>query len=134
MVLTFSSHQFVDRIKSRIKQTTIRDDESNRWVPGRKIHFWKGNPRNTKSNPYTFGTGVCTSTERVVIDFDKETIYLPNKLKVISDFQELDEFAKTEGFDNWDYLKFWFYERGYLGTINKKLIHFIYHAPQPTNP
>lgn len=56
MLLTFSKIQFIDRIISGQKVHTIRDDKFNRWKVGNKIHFWFGNPRNTrgKIKPFQF--------------------------------------------------------------------------------
>jgi len=59
MLLTFSRTTFRDRIRSGIKVHTIRDDKTNRWKVGNKIHFWLGNPRNTrgKTNPINLESG-----------------------------------------------------------------------------
>jgi len=69
MILSFSKDRFVDMINSGHKIHTIREDKSNRWKPGMKIHFWRGNPRNTgaKVKPYEFKKGLCTSVQNIKI-------------------------------------------------------------------
>ena len=68
MILTFSSPDFVEAITAGTKIHTIRLDKTLRWKAGNKIQFWKGNPRNVKSNPYQFGTGICTKVRIIQLD------------------------------------------------------------------
>ena len=69
MLLTFKKHfpflsesgdkietGFVDKIIWGPKAHTFR--VGNRWKHGDKIHFWSGNPRNVKQNPYAFNPAV----------------------------------------------------------------------------
>lgn len=80
MLLTFKKHfpflsedggkietGFVDKIMWGPKAHTFRI--GNRWKPGDKIHFWSGNPRNVKQNPYAFNPSV----DRVDWWLDSET-------------------------------------------------------------
>lgn len=67
MLLTFSKDRFVDDIKAGRKIHTIREDKPKRWREGMKIHFWRGSPRNVKSNPYPFGEDTCKSVQDVKI-------------------------------------------------------------------
>ena len=124
MILTFSNPQFVTRILEGAKIHTIREDKTNRWKVGRKIQFWSGNPRNVKNKPYQFTTGICTKVENVTLNFWIESVFIDDA-ELIFHFDELDEFAKRDGFDNWDHMKDWFYQKYNFGiAFNMKLIHF----------
>jgi hypothetical protein len=72
MILPFSKQRFVDAILHGSKIHTIRRDAGSRWQPGRKIHFWFGNPRNVSKNPYCFAEGICSKTEPVRIVNDPQ--------------------------------------------------------------
>lgn len=136
MILSFKE-QFVDKIKQGQKVTTIR--KSGRWKEDMKIHFWKGSPRNPKSNPYHFGMGKVESIESIYmrlnvnklddeIDIDGLIYYT----KSVNYSKGIDEFAQEEGFDNFQELKNWFlttYKKqisgeGNLYLMNMDLIHF----------
>ena len=83
MILTFSKKQFVERILTGVKVHTIREDKHNRWQPGRKIHFWYGNPRNThaKEKPYHFATGECYMVDRISINSERDIFITNTNLK-----------------------------------------------------
>jgi len=70
MLLTFSKDRFMFSIKAGRKIHTIREDNGNRWKEGMKIHLWRGNPRNVRQNPYSFGEKVCTSVQKIAIHAD----------------------------------------------------------------
>lgn len=124
MILTFSNPQFVTRILEGAKIHTIRDDKTNRWKVGRKIQFWSGNPRNVKNKPYQFATGICTEVENITLDFEFESVLIRD-IEFIWDFDELDEFAKRDGFNNWDFMVDWFHEKYPENSVfEMKLIHF----------
>jgi hypothetical protein len=120
MILTFSRSHFFNEINKGTKIHTIRLDKTNRWKAGNKIHFWYGNPRNVKSNPYQFAFGKCTKVETIIIDFQIEIVAYGNTK--IYRFDELDVFAQNDGFENWDCLKDWFYEK------NQRLDHGIFEG------
>lgn len=108
MLLTFSKPKFESLIKDEVKIHTIRADKSNRWKVGTKIHFWLGNPRNTrgKNKPYQFGLGEVSRIESIIINTHTDTIYIGEakfKSKV-----ELDAIAKNDGFDSWQEMKCFF--------------------------
>jgi hypothetical protein len=129
MILTFSNPQFVTRILEGTKIHTIREDKTNRWKVGRKIQFWSGNPRNVKNKPYQFATGICTEIKEIKIDFCNEDVLIIgnkfNDIELFCSFRKLDDFAKKDGFDNWDNMKDWFYQKYPEGTVfEMKLIHF----------
>ena len=127
MILTFSKTEFVEAITAGTKIHTIREDKTERWKKGRTIQFWKGNPRNVKSKPYQFGTGICTKTASIEIDFwiEQISIYSIDFEKIIN-FENLDQFAKNDGFDNWDFMKEWFQDKGHYSLFKGKIIYFDY--------
>lgn len=107
MILTFKK-QFVDKILEGSKIHTIRADNHNRWQVGNKIHFWCGNPRNTKSNPYQFAEGVCSSVDYIEIYPNINKIILNQE--PIHSISFLNRMASYDGFDNWEDMKQWFKE------------------------
>jgi hypothetical protein len=68
VILTFSRDSFKDAILAGRKKTTIRKDPFNRWHKGVFIHFWRGNPRNVKANPYEFARGHVVEISSINID------------------------------------------------------------------
>lgn len=121
MILTFSKEQFVLRIPDLIKKTTIREDKLKRWKVGMKIHFWKGNPRNTRSNPFQFGEGVVSKIDRVVID--KRS---PSPIRIYHDEgtratflcskSDILKFAISEGFNSANDM-FKFFDKKLVGRL-----------------
>lgn len=126
MLLTFSKPEFRDKIRKGIKIHTIRDDKHNRWKVGTKIHFWLGNPRNTKSKvkPYQFGVGEVSKVEIIRIDFDNpndwqiDTVYIGENI-VLETPEELNALAINDGFENWWQMRLWFENSDgqYVGKI-----------------
>ena len=108
MLLTFTKPKFEQLIKDCVKVHTIRADKGSRWQVGTKIHFWRGNPRNTrgKEKPYQFGTGEVSRIEEVKIN--------PHLNYVVIDGVEfcakgeLDAIAINDGFENWEEMKTFF--------------------------
>ena len=126
MILTFSRDSFVESIINGTKKHTIRDDKPNRWKVGRKIHFWLGNPRNTrrKTKPYQFGIGECSRVETIRMDFavpedwQNDIVYIGDDIILKSD-DELNALAENDGFDNWFQMKNWFdnEDKQYFGKL-----------------
>lgn len=114
MLLSFSSPPFIPRIEQNIKPHTVRDDKHNRWKPGMKIHFWFGNPRNTRAKvkPYHFGNGIVEKTNRIIIDTRMDSIYIYGEHFIFSlrSEHDLTQFAINDGFDNYEQFKLWFPE------------------------
>lgn len=115
MLLTFTKPQFKDLIKQGIKQHTIRADKHNRWKVGNKIHFWIGNPRNTrgKNKPYQFGEGICSRVETIKMTFSIPEDWQIDEVKIGEDIilktdDELNALAVNDGFENWSQMKLWF--------------------------
>jgi len=108
MILTFSKTEFRTLIKYGVKVHTIRDDKHNRWKSGTKIHFWLGNPRNTKGKikPYQFGLGEVSRVESIRMDFlipeewQSESVSIGENIRLETK-KELNAFAINEGFENW---------------------------------
>lgn len=131
MILSFIQDRFIDRIKEGIKFQSMREDRHNRWQPGRKIHFWRRNPRNVHLNPRQFGIGVCSEIKYVTVLKNYNLIIIGNgdiypHYTVISGIKELNDFAILDGFDNWDDFKR-FFPAIFIGKIiywNHKLCIF----------
>mgnify|MGYP001549084953 CR=1 FL=1 len=110
MLLTFKRESFVQEIIEGTKIHTLRPDPNDRWKPHMKIHFWKGNPRNVKQNPYFFGNGIVFETPRLHLYDDAiEFIHMPASIyKPELRGKELDRFARNDGFKDWKAMKLWF--------------------------
>ena len=115
MLLTFSKQEFPTLIKSGVKVHTIRNDKHNRWKVGMKIHFWHGNPRNTrgKVKPYQFAMGEVSRVENIIIDFaihedwQSDIVYIGADITLKAE-GELNALAVNDGFENWIEMKKWF--------------------------
>lgn len=126
MLLTFSKTEFEQLIKDCIKIHTIRADKGQRWKVGSKIHFWMGNPRNTKgkNKPYQFGIGEVSRVEKIEMyfaiheDWQTDKVYIGNN-PVLKTIDELNLLAKNDGFENWEQMKLWFDNpnKQYFGKI-----------------
>jgi hypothetical protein len=126
MLLTFSKPEFRTLIKKEVKVHTIRDDKHNRWKVGAKIHFWLGNPRNTrgKLKPYQFGLGEVSRVETIRMDFAIPEEWKPDVVFIGEDIRlktedELNALAINDGFENWSKMKQWFFnpDGQYFGKI-----------------
>jgi len=108
MILTFTNVIFEQLIKDCVKVHTIIADIGNRWQVGSKIHFWRGNPRNTKSynKSYQFGTGEVSRIEKVKIN--PHLNYIVIDCVEFRAKGELDAIAINEGFENWKEMKSFF--------------------------
>ena len=116
MILSFSKDAFVLGIKTGVKIHTIREDAGDRWKSGRKIHFWKGNPRNVTKNPYQFMEGECKSVQKIFIHYNERLVNIDGR---IISREEVDELAIADGFENTEEFFKWFGE-----DFNGKLIHW----------
>jgi hypothetical protein len=108
MLLTFSKTKFVQLIKDGTKVHTIRADKGNRWKVGSKIHFWSGNPRNTRAaeKPYPFGIGIVSRIDQIKIHPLRNYIIIGGIR--FSDPMELYEIAINDGFETWEEMKTFF--------------------------
>lgn len=128
MLLTFSKDRFVDDIRNGTKIHTIRTDKANRWKPGNKIHFWRGNPRNIKNNPYSFGDNTCKSVQEIVIHRvpDSMTEFEHGVMVLIGDRWlqdwEIQQLAKNDGLSPREF-RVWFVPLG-QEKFTGKIIHW----------
>ena len=77
------------------------------------IQFWRGNPRNVKSNPYQFGTGVVEKVLLIEIFPNKDMVRLSfdrNIFATITSAHKLNQLAVNDGFKDWEEMKEWFTE------------------------
>lgn len=132
MLLTFSSDDFVQKIKDRTKIHTIRADKHDRWKVGMQIHFWRGNPRNTKSHPYAFGEGVVEKIEYIQmkkhIDWFSIRIMNHKMEQIVFSEYTYDHsiLAKNDGFEEVSSFFGFFFPVGLKGDLiwEGKIIHW----------
>ena len=82
---------FEEKIKKGIKLHTIREDSTNRWKEGRKIHFSTGS-RTLHYN--CFKEGVCISVQEIHIK--NRTIGIDGRWL---DQSEIEYLSDNDGFD-----------------------------------
>jgi hypothetical protein len=105
MILAFKP-QFVEPILNGSKIHTIREDKSNRWVPGKQIHFATG----VRTKQYNqFGLSMCNGVQRVSMS---HIAYYG--ISILVDGKELDpiekfQFIEADGFRYWIDFFAWFY-------------------------
>ena len=128
MILSFSEDRFKERILGGVKIHTIRTDRTERWKKGQKIHFWRGNPRNTKATPkpHEFHTGNCSSVQKIEMKWGEDTVY---DLEVIVDNRQLtqvevEEIALADGFDDAQQMYEWFTDNVETNSFKGRLIHW----------
>lgn len=127
MILSFSEDKFKDRILSGIKIHTIRTDSKKRWRKGLTIHFWRGNPRNTKAStkPHQFNEDNCKCIQKIEMTFYPETteVNVDNR-KLSAD--EVHELAIADGFDSVSDMRKWFVSNlaPETDTFKGRLIHW----------
>lgn len=131
MILSFSKDKFKERILDGTKIHTIRTDKSERWKKGQKIHFWRGNPRNAKSEPkpHEFLESTCTSVQKIEFKWNvrfegtaRETrgvsVFIDGR-NVTHDDDVIDALVVNDGFDSRKEL-FEFFSDDFKG----KLVHW----------
>ncbi|MEO7176738.1 MAG: hypothetical protein ABIV51_12530 [Saprospiraceae bacterium] len=129
MIISFSREAFVQAIMVGTKIHTLREDKHDRWKPGNKIHYYKGNPRNKHTGPYTFGEGTCRGIQWVKLCningyllayFSDQN---PKETESWNQFPDLIQLAKNDGFANVNSLMKWFVPKS-LDFWTGKIIHF----------
>jgi hypothetical protein len=114
MILQFSEDKFKERILSGVKIHTIRTDRTERWKKSQIIHFWRGNPKDTKSEPkpHQFHECNCRSVQDIRINFELDTheinIQIDNRFILQ---EEILELAIADGFDSIEDMKDWFFKK-----------------------
>lgn len=128
MILSFSNDAFKERILSGIKIHTIRTDYTERWKKGQKIHFWRGNPRNTKSDPkpHQFHEMNCTRVQKIMINFQANNIMQIRIDNTTLTDAQVEELAIADGFDNSTDMYTWFIDKleDGISHFKGKLIHW----------
>lgn len=93
-----------NKVKINPKHHTIRRDELNRWIQGKKIHYYINNrtPQRFRFAPVL----KCISTQRIEITYDEEicereccepAVFIDGDS---IDFQTLEALAINDGFDS----------------------------------
>jgi len=128
MILSFSSDVFKERILNKTKIHTIRTDRSERWKRGQTIHFWRGNPRNTKSEtkPHQFFECSCSSVQdtSMELDYESDKLIIRVDNRTLAD-SEVEQLAFNDGFDNTKQMSDWFFpEPENENTFKGRLIHW----------
>ena len=104
---------FEQKIKDGRKIHTVRSDKKSRWSIGKKIHFATG----VRSGNYNcFMEGICKGVQSIRIVGRQvlvDGIRLP--------WEELEEFAKNDGFDNLEDFWLWF---DHYEPFDGKIIHW----------
>lgn len=119
MVLSFKE-QFKEPIIEGNKIHSIREDKTNRWKAGNKIHFATG--VRTK-NYNCFKEGVCIRTQKIEFSHKHRMPYVSIDNKILSSY-EAEDLAKKDGFDTLEDFFKWFGK-----DFKGKIIHwtgFIY--------
>lgn len=102
---------FVEKIKKGIKLHTIREDYTERWKQGNKIHFATG----VRTGLYNqFHSGTCTGIQS--IEIADRTVFISGKR-----IDDIEELAINDGFDSVD--DFWAWFDVYTPFIGK-IIHW----------
>lgn len=105
---------FVPKIKKGIKIHTIREDKSNRWRAGLKIHFATG----VRSKNYNcFKKGVVKSIQKIEIKWNETWfypfVYIDGRLLHL---MEIEKLAINDGFETIDDFCKWF-DKDFTGKI-----------------
>ena len=82
-----------------------------------KIHFWSGNPRNirSKKKPYCFGVGEVAKIREVTIH--PLFVTMTNPLNLLGSGLFLDDFARQDGFKNYEAMIIFFNRECFEGKI-----------------
>ena len=107
---------FVEKILSGKKITTIREDKHKRWKPGMAIHFATG--VRTK-NYECFLIGICQSVQEIEMNWTKGVSFTFVDGKRLNSFK-LQELFINDGFNDWKEVVEFFGYNDFKGRI----IHF----------
>jgi len=122
MIISFKQ-QFVPKILAGTKIHTLREDKTNRWQAGRKMHMYTG--RYTATDRQFIKEAECMSVQYISLYAGVELICTSNLIdgefildRTLSD-DEAIEFARNDGFDTLEDFWQWF-----TTTQTLKLIHW----------
>lgn len=118
MIISFKP-QFVPKILAGTKIHTLREDKTNRWQAGRKMHMYTG--RYTATDRQFIKAAECVSVQQVLLFPENRWIGVHNKAGVMQYLTkfEIEEFARNDGFDTLEAFWQWF-----TTTQTLKLIHW----------
>jgi hypothetical protein len=126
MLLTYSRDRFVTAIQAGTKIHTIRVDWPGRWRVGMKIHHWRGNPRNVRSNPYQFAVGECLGIQHIVIragcNLMKHRLTVTVDGRFLTD-DEIETLARNDGLTVEEMYDWFLPKEGYR-CFSGRIIHF----------
>lgn len=120
MILGFNK-RFPDKILSREKKHTIREDKHNRWRESMIIHFATG----VRTKAYNcFAKGICNGVQTIEIKYKNEMCVWPTIIIDGSTFNVGDKeqweimrtLAKNDGFDSFYDFCIWF-NKDFTGKI-----------------
>jgi hypothetical protein len=114
MMLIVDNDSLIGSVKSGVKNYSIKPDSGNRWKVGMNIEFWTANPRFKQLNPIKFGTSIVSDVFPITIDTENNKILFNSK--IISNLDDLNNFAFNGGFENWNGMKNWF-KKPFNGNI-----------------
>lgn len=120
MILSFKQ-QFKVPILEGAKIHTIRNDKSNRWRTGKKIHFATG----VRTKYYDqFFEGECVSTQDIEINVYRDNVVGTCMViiidgRIIKDLKEISRLATNDGFVNIKEFYSWFNK-----SFKGKIIHW----------
>lgn len=95
--------RFVDPIRTLAKRQTMRNRRRRHARPGETVQLYTG-LRSHRCR--LIGTATCTRVAAVALDFVKNEIVVGPAHIDMAD--ELDWFARADGFDDWNDLRGWF--------------------------
>jgi hypothetical protein len=97
--------RFVPKIKARIKKHTMRNERKRHVRVGESPQLYE--KMRQKGCAKIIPDPECVAVEPVQIDFKKDTVRIGER-PVIRDQAERDEFAVSDGFEDWEDLRaFW---------------------------
>jgi hypothetical protein len=104
MVAYSFKRQFADPIRTRRKTQTIRAERKRHARVGETLQLYTG--MRTKQC-MLIGTAVCASLNPITMDLGKAVIFIAGQEPIGRRFR-LDEFARGDGFEDWEGLRaFW---------------------------
>ena len=102
--------RFVDPIKARTKRHTIRALGKKRHArPGDTLQIYTGD----RFHPKKVGEATCAMAGEIVLDFRLLEVWIDwndeaQEKTMLVTLEELDDFARSDGFESWDDLEaFW---------------------------
>ena len=115
MAMINFQEQFVEAIKSGKKRQTIRKGRKYPIRAGETLYLYTG-LRTKKAQKLRVVT--CIRTHKVTIPIHRMSITIAGR--DLTYIQNLNDFAKSDGFEDWSHMTQWFKERyglPFIGTL-----------------